>query len=73
MTLTLRVDGMTCGGCEKAVTRAVGQLEGVSRVSASHQEKRVEVSFDETKVTRETIEAKIARLGYQLLPSPSSS
>ncbi len=64
MTLTLRVTGMTCGGCEKAVTRAVGQLEGVSHVAASHQEERVEVSFDETKVSREAIEAKISRLGY---------
>lgn len=66
MTLTLRVTGMTCGGCEKAVTRAVGQLEGVSDVAASHQEERVQVTFDEAKVSREAIEAKITRLGYRV-------
>ncbi|MBP1635493.1 MAG: putative mercuric transport protein [Acidobacteria bacterium] len=67
MTLTFRVTGMTCGGCEKAVTRAVGQLDGVSEVAASHQDERVQVTFDETKVSREAIEAKINRLGYQVV------
>jgi predicted ATPase len=40
----------------------------VSDVAASHQEERVQVTFDEAKVTREAIEAKINRLGYQVVP-----
>ena len=64
MTLTLRVTGMTCGGCENAVKRAVGQLDGVREVQASHQDEQVDVTFDESKVDRETIEQKIRRLGY---------
>ncbi|HSK09296.1 MAG TPA: copper ion binding protein [Vicinamibacterales bacterium] len=66
MTLNLKVTGMTCGGCENAVKRSVGQIEGVSEVSASHQEERVAVTFDESKVSREAIVAKINRLGYQV-------
>jgi copper ion binding protein len=66
MTVTLHVTGMTCGGCEKAVARSVGQLDGVSEVAASHEEEQVQVTFDESKVTREAIEARINRLGYHV-------
>ena len=66
MTQTLRVTGMTCGGCENAVKRAVGQLPGVSSVSASHSEGRVEVSFDDSQVEIEAIKQKIERLGYRV-------
>jgi copper chaperone CopZ len=68
MTLTLHVTGMTCGGCENAVKRAVGRLPGVAEVGASHQEQRVTVEYDAAQVTPGTIAAKITALGYQVAP-----
>jgi copper chaperone CopZ len=35
------VTGMTCGGCERALGRAVSQLPGVESVTASHAEQAV--------------------------------
>ncbi len=64
MTESLRVTGMTCGGCENAVKRAVGQLAGVASVSASHQQQRVDVEFDPSKVDLAAIKQKISKLGY---------
>ena len=29
-TVTLNIDGMTCGGCVKSVTRILSELDGVS-------------------------------------------
>jgi copper chaperone CopZ len=66
MTLTLHVTGMTCGGCENAVKRAVGKLPGVASVEASHQEQRVTVNYDEAQTTPEAISAKINGLGYRV-------
>jgi copper chaperone len=66
MTETLRVTGMTCGGCENAVKRAVGRMPGVSAVDASHEDQRVTVSFDDAQVSLEAVKAKIAMLGYQV-------
>ena len=66
MTLTLHVTGMTCGGCENAVKRAVGRLPGVAEVSASHQAQQVTVDYDAARVTPETIAAKINGLGYHV-------
>ena len=60
-----RVEGMTCGGCEVAVKRKVGRLEGVERVVASHKEKRAEVTHDPGKVSTERIIAAIQELGYK--------
>jgi copper ion binding protein len=66
MTQTLHVTGMTCGGCENAVKRAVGKLPGVASVEASHTERRVTVEFDEVRTSLDAIKAKITTLGYQV-------
>lgn len=66
MILTLTVTGMTCGGCENAVKRAVGKLPGVASVDASHLEQRVVVDYDEARTTPEAIAAKINGLGYHV-------
>jgi copper chaperone len=64
--LELTVTGMTCGGCENAVKRAVRQLEGVQEVTASHATNHVDVTFDEGKVNPASIRQRIESLGYQV-------
>ncbi len=66
MRATLRVTGMTCGGCENAVMRAVRQLPGVSSVTASRQQEHVEVDYDPSQVDLAAIGQKITKLGYQV-------
>lgn len=62
--MTLTVTGMTCGGCENAVKRAVSSLDGVSDVSASHQQNRVTLTFDPAKVDRAAVARRISDAGY---------
>ena len=69
-TLLLTVTGMTCGGCENAVKRALGQLPGIEAVTASHQAKQVGVTFDGTKVTHAMLKARIESLGYAVENQP---
>jgi copper chaperone CopZ len=66
MTQTLHVVGMTCGGCENAVKRAVGKLPGVVSVEASHSAQKVTIDFDGSQTTLDAVKAKIAALGYQV-------
>jgi len=66
--LQLTVTGMTCGGCENAVTRAVRRLDGVEEVTASHAASRVAVTFDESKVTAGMIRERIEAAGYNVSP-----
>jgi copper chaperone len=67
-TLQLRVTGMTCGGCENAVKRALGQLDGVEEVTASHREAVVGVTYDTGKVTPSRIKEKVESIGYSVAP-----
>ena len=34
-TLTLNIEGMTCGGCVKSVTRILESVEGVAKAEVS--------------------------------------
>jgi copper chaperone len=67
-TLQLTVTGMTCGGCENAVRRTVGQMAGVQDVTASHASDSVRVTFDETRLTPAAIREAIEGLGYAVAP-----
>ncbi len=42
-TYVIIVRGMTCGGCEKAIQKALGGVEGVESVRPDHTTGRVEI------------------------------
>jgi len=67
-TLTLRVTGMTCGGCENAVKRTLLKLPGVESVSASHSEGSVRIDYQPGSVTIGAISSAIESLGYEVQP-----
>lgn len=62
--LKLTVTGMTCGGCESAVTRALSMLDGVRDVKASHTANEVTLQYDPAVLTPEQIARRIDLLGY---------
>ena len=67
-SLQLKVTGMTCGGCENAVKRALQRVDGVEEVTASHDAGLVGVRFDAAKVTPEVLRERIESLGYDVAP-----
>ncbi len=66
--LRLVVTGMTCGGCENAVTRALLNTSGVESVVASHRDKYVEVTFEPDRVLPAALRETIEALGYTVAP-----
>lgn len=63
-TITLTAPDMSCGHCEASVQNRLGALEGVSTVKASAQSKHIDLSYDPSKVTLETIKAELDDEGY---------
>ena len=57
------VTGMTCEHCEKAVVRAVRQLDRSAEVTADRSQNRVEV---ESEQPREALAQAIAEVGYSV-------
>ena len=60
---TFTVQGMTCGHCERAVTRAVKQADPQAEVSIDRAANRVDV---QTTLPRDTVAKAIAEEGYQV-------
>ena len=63
-TTTIRVDGMSCGGCVKSVTGVLTALAGVAKAEVSLEQKQAVVEFDAGKVTREQLKAVIEDAGF---------
>ncbi len=49
MIQTFTVTGMTCSHCEKAVTRALKQLDPQAQVTVDRSANRVDVQSDQTR------------------------
>ncbi|HWO96267.1 MAG TPA: copper chaperone CopZ [Bacillus sp. (in: firmicutes)] len=64
--VTLTVQGMSCGHCVKAIEGSVGELNGVSKVAVNLSEGKVDVEFDESKVSLEQIKETIDDQGYDV-------
>lgn len=67
MATILKVDGMSCEHCVKAVTKAVGALPGVTAVAVDLQAKTVTVDHDPDKSTVEQIRVEIEDQGYDVV------
>jgi len=67
MTITLHVQGMTCGHCKAAVTNALQQLDGVHRVDVHLEQGTVDVEYDETKVTVDQLKTAVEDQGYDVV------
>jgi copper chaperone len=61
MNQIFTVTGMTCGHCEKAVTRALQQVDPQADVKIDRTQNRVEVQSEQP---REALARAIAEEGY---------
>lgn len=66
MTLQLTVTGMTCGHCEKAVTRAIQTLDPQAQVQIQRDQNLVKV---QTSATQAAVVAAIEEEGYRVAAS----
>ena len=63
-SLRYSIGGMSCARCEQAVEQGLLKLDGVEYVTASFSKGTADVVFDADRVSRQTIEETVARLGY---------
>ena len=62
--VTLKIDGMTCGGCVKSVTRVLSDLNGVAQADVSLEKAQAVVSFDENKVQPAALVETVEDAGF---------
>lgn len=66
MEKTLNVQGMSCGHCKMSVEGALKKLDGVSAAEVNLDDAKVDVTFDESKVTVDAMKEAIEEQGYDV-------
>ena len=63
---TVKINGMRCGHCVGAVTKALGEISGISNVSVNLE--KGEASYDEASpVAIEKIKEAISGIGFEVV------
>jgi copper chaperone len=66
-TTTLKISGMTCGGCVASVTRVLRGLDGVQRADVSLAEAKATVEYEPARVKPADMQAAIEEAGYEVV------
>lgn len=61
------VEGMTCSGCERTVSRVVQNIEGVTSSKADLNSSTVTIEYDPSKVTTDQIRNAVNGVGYKFV------
>lgn len=62
-TITIKIAGMSCGHCEKAVKHAISELDGVLETKVNLSAANADVTFDDTKVSEAQIKLAVNETG----------
>jgi len=63
--LTLKIAGMSCGGCVRSVSGVLSALPGVERAEVSLERGEANVRFDAAQVTPQQLLAAIDDAGFE--------
>lgn len=61
----VKIDGMTCESCEKALAGAAKKIKGVESITASAEDGNAVVKYDLVKTDIETVMKEIRKTGYR--------
>ena len=61
---SVKIQGMTCASCAQAVERVTKKLEGVEDASVNLATEKMNVSFDDAKLSFDDIKEAIKKAGY---------
>lgn len=64
-TLTLQIDGMTCGGCVNSVRKALGAMQGVGSVDVSLERATATVVYDPLLSSATAIKTTVRDAGFE--------
>lgn len=64
---TFKLKGMHCASCANIIERTLKKMDGVEDVSVNYGNESTKISFDESKVSPESLSRKIEPLGYSFI------
>lgn len=67
-TVTLDIEGMTCGQCAASINTALKKIEGVRKIDINFEQKGGTVEYDPAKVSEKTIVETVNKTGFKAQP-----
>lgn len=64
-TTTIKIEGMSCGGCTASVTKVLTELPGVAQAEVQLTPGQATVKFDPAQVSRAALCAAIDDAGFE--------
>jgi mercuric transport protein len=65
-TVTIRVEGMHCGGCSSSVAKALKATKGVEDAQVDFEKGEAVVKYDDEKVTVAKLREVITHTGFKV-------
>lgn len=65
-TVTLKVNGMSCGGCVASVTRVLRSLPGVDEATVALEPGTATVTYDPLRTGTATFRRAVEEAGYEV-------
>ncbi len=65
-TITLKISGMTCGGCSSSLKKLLEAADGLTQADVSHEANNAVVTYDASKISLEQFEEIIDGAGFEL-------
>jgi len=65
-TKVLKIEGMSCDHCKKAVTEALQGVAGVQRVEVDLAQGKATVSYDPAQASEEAMRRAVEEAGYEV-------
>lgn len=62
---TLNIEGMTCASCVQTVEKAAEKLEGVQEANVNLTTEKMNITYDETKLSIRDIQSAVDQVGYK--------
>ena len=66
-SVTMKVEGMTCGGCVSSVTRVLKAVPGVAEVDVTLTPGAARVTFDPQRTAAPALRSAITDAGYDVV------
>ena len=65
--IDLKIGGMTCASCAKAIERAVNKLDGIDSINVNVATEKATISYDASKLKLTQIRNTIEKAGFKVL------
>jgi copper chaperone CopZ len=63
-TVELRVEGMTCDACARAIEKKLSNVAGVERATVDLGGGKARVEFDDSRASADQLIAAVEKIGY---------